>query len=495
MLRLGVVSAVLARVWAADWPSHCDTAVVGGGWAGVYYAFRVASSSSEQVCLFEATERIGGRTYSHTFAPNGENFTLDVGAYRFTPDMHLPGDVIMKVLELKTACYEPSCTPAGKDFPPPFIFNYTAPLRRIVDSDGMPAGYMTAVEGLVKNIQAHGGKVFMDARVTDVVPSSTGAKLVFGSREVTANKVLLNLPRGAILGLPSLKEATPARTTKMQECVKFDLPADLFPPGHSLNLGGSLTKAYAFYEDAWWHTKLNKTDGQYPDNAFLPVNTSEGIPVGIHFNDGPVRCDSPGVNCRGFLQVFYSPATESFFQDLRKDADHPMSQIDAKDGSASAAKLQTLHDAVMEATKDLFVQKGVDEPKVPPTMLVVGVWGRDGQGFTAPTKVYYSESKSVPGGPDPLEKACGVPSLTEAEYRSSVLMPTGTPKLLVANNDWVAQKTEKLFGDWAEESLLQAERGLHLLGVERPEWLDEAYYNEKVEQVVAADSSVTELVV
>jgi len=36
------------------------------------------------------------------------------------------------------------------------------------------------------------------------------------------------------------------------------------------------------------------------------------------------------------------------------------------------------------------------------------------------------------------------------------------------------------FGDWAEESLLQAERALKLLGVPKPEWLNTAYYNEKV---------------
>lgn len=35
------------------------------------------------------------------------NFTLDVGAYRFSPDMHLPGDLIMKQLRLPTHCYEP----------------------------------------------------------------------------------------------------------------------------------------------------------------------------------------------------------------------------------------------------------------------------------------------------------------------------------------------------------------------------------------------------
>jgi len=109
-------------------------------------------------------------------------------------------------------------------------------------------------------------------------------------------------------------------------------------------------------------------------------------------------------------------------------------------------------------------------------MLVVGVWDRTGQGYTAPTKVYYSASMG-----DSMSKACGVPSLTEKEYRDTVLSPFGEEaKIHVANNDWVAQEVMSFFGDWAEESLLQAERALKLLGVPKPEWLNTAYYNEKV---------------
>eukprot|EP00951_Prasinocladus_malaysianus_P006106 scaffold43257_cov40-Prasinocladus_malaysianus.AAC.1 len=51
---------------------------------------------------------------------------------RFSPDMHLPGDVILNVLGLPVECYEPDCPPASKDFPPPFHFNYSAPLMRII---------------------------------------------------------------------------------------------------------------------------------------------------------------------------------------------------------------------------------------------------------------------------------------------------------------------------------------------------------------------------
>jgi hypothetical protein len=469
----------------------CDVAVVGGGWAGVYFAFR-SVGNGRTVCLFEASDRIGGRTYSHNFTAGqpGEHFTLDLGAYRFTPDMHLPGDIILKVLGLKTACYEPSCPDPSKGFPPPFHFNYTAAFRRIVDEEGMTKGFMTAIDELIERIVAGGGQIFRNSRIADVEPHEEGgAKLVLADgRVVDAKLVLLNLPRQNLLSLPTLKTKVPARTVKMQECAKFDIPSDLFPAGHTIPLGTSMAKAYAFYQDAWWHTLLNMTTGEFPSGLFQSVNTSVGIPISIDFNDGPVRCASPGKRCRGFLEVFYSPMTAPFFDDLRPDPLHPLGVV--ADTDDPDGKLHCLHVAIMEVTKPLFDKAKAEQPTVPPSLLTVGVWDRQGHGYTAPTKVYYSASASVPGGPDPLERACGVPGLTEAEYALSVLNPLGSPgkspSILVANNDWVATNVENLNGDWAQESLLQAERGLRILGVPRPAWLDEAYYNEKVERVVEA---------
>jgi hypothetical protein len=440
------------------------------------------AATGGKVCIFEASDRVGGRTYSHTVnvGQRQENFTLDVGAYRFSPDMHLPGDLIMDVLNLTTACYEPDCPPAYKDFPPPFMFNYTQSLRRIVDAEGMPAGYVNAILGLLDQVKATGGQLFLGTPLTDLKPlPEGGAQLIFGKKgSVLASHVLLNLPRSPLLSLPTLRKATSPRTVKMQQCVKFDVPSKFFPPG-SFSLGKSLTKAYAFYEDAWWHTKINKTSGQLPENAFEPANTTEGIPIGIHFNDGPVRCAAPHQKCRGFLEVYYSTVNEDFFEDLRPSPQQPLGVLSAEEDSTS--RLKKLHAAVMEATAGLFKSAGVTPPTDAPKMLVVGVWSRTGQGYTAPTKVYYSKDASTPGGPDPLEAACGVPGLTEEEYRQSMLMPLpGNPHILVANNDWVVSEVEKLDGDWAQESLLQAERGLRLQGFHAPHFLDEKYYATKV---------------
>jgi hypothetical protein len=99
--------------------------------------------------------------------------------------------------------------------------------------------------------------------------------------------------------------------------------------------------------------------------------------------------------------------------------------------------------------------------------------------------VYY-----VPEVSGSLAQACGVEGLTEAEYRATALRPLGKGvKLFMANNDWVAMDTRYMFGDWAEETLLQAERALLALGSPRPSWLDPAYYQEKIASVLAHDDA------
>ena len=137
----------------------------------------------------------------------------------------------------------------------------------------------------------------------------------------------------------------------------------------------------------------------------------------------------------------------------------------------------------MEAIAPLLAAAKLNGSDIdPPARMAVGVWSRPnatyplGLGYTAPTKVYYSPEMS-----GELGEACGVPGLTEAEYREGVLQPFGpaTPVYL-ANNDYAALDVKYLYGDWAEESLLQAERALRRLGAPKPDWLDAAYYAAKI---------------
>ena len=86
----------------------------------------------------------------------------------------------------------------------------------------------------------------------------------------TAGTIFLNLPRNHLLSLPSVVSSLEARTKAMAECVVFDQPESIFGPGMSTEPTSALTKAYFYYPDAWWVTKLNRTAGEFPDNAFFP---------------------------------------------------------------------------------------------------------------------------------------------------------------------------------------------------------------------------------
>lgn len=117
-----------------------------------------------------------------------------------------------------------------------------------------------------------------------------------------------------------------------------------------LEPSSALTKAYLYYADAWWLTKLNRTVGTFPSSPFTPLSTSLGIYVGVHWNDGPVVCVKGGHSqCHGYLEVYYSVTNETFFAGVSADAEHPFGEINRTQGAAAAAALDQAHAAVMEA--------------------------------------------------------------------------------------------------------------------------------------------------
>ncbi|KAL7555416.1 hypothetical protein ACA910_017424 [Epithemia clementina (nom. ined.)] len=176
----------------------CVELFVGAGWGGVYSFYRRVldgvqdqGRDARQYCLVEQSNRIGGRTYSvpvsyrHT-GGGSDRFVVDVGAYRFTPDMHLIGDLIMKELQLPTVCYEPECPSPQQDLPndeaasdflsstvfptgPAVRFHYTAPFRRMVDpTTGLPSGFDTALHKMVETCQQLGARVFFETKLVQL---------------------------------------------------------------------------------------------------------------------------------------------------------------------------------------------------------------------------------------------------------------------------------------------------------------------------------------
>ena len=72
-----------------DVSPSCKLAVVGAGTGGLYTAYRLVEEGvfdGSDVCIFEATDRVGGRLYSlRGFGPE-KDITVDAGAYRTWPD-------------------------------------------------------------------------------------------------------------------------------------------------------------------------------------------------------------------------------------------------------------------------------------------------------------------------------------------------------------------------------------------------------------------------
>ena len=73
----------------ADVAPSCKLAVVGAGTGGLYTAYRLLDEGvfdGSDICIFEATDRVGGRLYSlRGFGPEGD-ISVDAGGYRTWPD-------------------------------------------------------------------------------------------------------------------------------------------------------------------------------------------------------------------------------------------------------------------------------------------------------------------------------------------------------------------------------------------------------------------------
>jgi len=310
--------------------------------------------------------------------------------------------------------------------------------------------------------------------------------------------VVLNLPRHKLLEIEGVEASLEPDTVKILKCHAFDIPDDLGVDASRDKMAESkfvttLEKAYLYYSDAWWRTVLHKPEGFWPmEYPAIPSKIDEGLLFNIRFHDGPVSCDGHD-QCHGLLQIYYDSSNETVYSStVAPHSKDPLGSVWITDGSVAEAKLNRIHAALMDVLHPLFREMGIDDPRSsidPPLGLIVGVWNQPtsdaplGFGYTAPTKVTYEPTMS--GYPD---EACGVSGLTDGTYREIVLQPWRTilkdTSMFLVNNDWVCKSIREYQGDWAEESLLQAERAMYLLGTAKPLWLDEFYYQEKVESIV-----------
>lgn len=301
--------ATASKSAATQGAEGCQEVFVGAGWAGVYSFYRRVvddPTKAPKACLFEESWRVGGRTYSvqtnQTSDENNNGFVVDVGAYRFSPDMHLPGDLILHDLEMNTECYAEDCpSPKEEMFG---SFDYDAPLRRIIDpTTNLPAGYVTALWKMIEIAKSHGARVFVQTPLVKLIAedddqtfslefedTSKHVPIVIRSPSV----VVLNLPRNKLFEIEGVEDSLEPDVVKTLKCIVSDSPPSFGSDNQRDRVAEgkfhtALEKAYLYYSDAWWRTVLHKPEGYFPSE--FPGVPSKGA-YGILIFACEERCHS-----------------------------------------------------------------------------------------------------------------------------------------------------------------------------------------------------------
>ena len=463
----------------ADVPLTCATAVVGAGWAGIYAAWRLVVDAGAlapgDLCLFEARGKPGGRTYSVQV----EGLVVDVGAYRFSKQQHLPSDLILERLELPTACYEPDCKPDAE-------FNQT--LFKIVDTKGRNAGYVTPIRTMLAQLEAAGARVFFGHRLTGVyangaapttrgggssgaltsaVSGSSSSLHFAGGQVVTASAVLLNLPRLVLQRLDPASIVFPTDTTQLSWQLLKNCTPCFDPSAGSAVPNWLAVKVYTQYDDPWWITKLGLEQGSFVDTEHSP-------PLVGRYHDGPVsRADDGSVDGPGLLEAVYAYTTSQpsirYYEPFADDpAEDPLTI------TTDPALLLPLHRRLMEFHAAAFAKIGLNATRdvPPPTKVVLGIWTSD-ELAALPQPMSSNFRAQVPSCP---AESC-LDGVSAPQYNAATATPNPAANIHIANNDFAITLEQGVPCCWAEQSLKSVERTLHTAwGLGRPTWLDPEYY-------------------
>ena len=245
----------------------------------------------------------------------------------------------------------------------------------------------------------------------------------------------------------------------------------------------AMVKVYAWYDDAWWNTKLGLMEGYFTGHGGLLHKWK--APLEGRYHDGPQRCligkDTAGMpvysgkkipkgNCSGAIEVFYGRAAK-YYADLMSSPLQPLTVVtdgddegtsglvEGSDANASkSALLQDVHEHLMAHHATAFKNAGIDPATVPkPKSVVLANWITDGA---------YTPGIGRLWAPD---------NTTDDAAKKVARHPVPQYDLFVVNQDYGYQS------GWAVGSLAMAEKILQAeIGLPKPSWLQDAWYKQWV---------------
>lgn len=298
----------------------CEIAVVGAGAGGLYTALRLVDEGkvdASDVCVFDMTERVGGRLMSLRGLGPEDDLVVDAGGYRtwpqFTPTSHA---LITEYLGIPMGCYD--------DSEPCEVYN-------IVDEEGTKAGFTLFVETMMQRLSDKGTCFYpyhelaslenMDAP-ENAIGSST--KLYFANGvTATANMaVILNVPQRPLMNI--------VRNSNFDD--KGMLDKETLDALHSVQTVIA-TKLYLYYPrgSVFWH-KLGLFSGDFESEG-----DARNMLLSGRYHDGQVKCDDDSdVNtCHGFLLAVYandlSGNKAQYFRRFQRERPEPVTIISDQD--------------------------------------------------------------------------------------------------------------------------------------------------------------------
>ena len=271
---------------ATESSPSCGLAVVGAAAGGLYMAMRLIETgtvAASEICVFEMSERAGGRLYSLRGFGRDRNLNVDAGGYRtwpqYTPVTHA---LIRDKLGLPVACYDENEVPCQK-------FN-------IMDATGGQRGFTTFVEEMMTINANSGVRFFPQHQLLSITRSTSAATATLyfagGKRATITGPVVLNVPQRPLLEI--------VRASSLPAGV-VDTAA--YEAMHAVQ-SEVVTKLYLYYRVAWWrHLGLVSGDFDVPGDA-------QTMRLKGRYHDGDFRCDPAKAGqydaCHGFLLTVYA---------------------------------------------------------------------------------------------------------------------------------------------------------------------------------------------